>query len=242
MIRAVLFDFGDTLMYSPHPWPAVMMQAGRNLSTWLINNGIAVNPKTFHLEFLQKLDAYYEERDRTLTESTSMVVLQKLLAKKGYRALRQDILRGALDRFYEVTQTNWFLERDAQEALKTLQNSAIRLGMISNAADETDVIQQAEKFGIRPYFDFIITSAACGYRKPHPRIFQLALDTWGLPAGQIAMVGDRLEADISGAKNMGITTIWIKRRAKTLPGSAVTPDYTADNLKGVTEIILQHHN
>jgi FMN phosphatase YigB (HAD superfamily) len=67
---------------------------------------------------------------------------------------------------------------------------------------------------LRPYFDVILTSAGCGIRKPDEHIFHLALDFFGLPAEQTAMVGDMLEADILGANQLGMYSIWITRRAE----------------------------
>jgi putative hydrolase of the HAD superfamily len=68
-------------------------------------------------------------------------------------------------------------------------------------------------FGIRPYFDFILTSAACSYRKPHPRIFELALANWYLLPAEAVMVGDSLTADVQGAQNVGMFGVWLNRRA-----------------------------
>jgi putative hydrolase of the HAD superfamily len=87
------------------------------------------------------------------------------------------------------------------------------MGLISNAGDDEDVQQLARRFGIDQYFDFILTSAACSYRKPHPRIFELALSNWYFLPSEAVMVGDNLDADVRGAKNAGLYTIWLTRRA-----------------------------
>jgi putative hydrolase of the HAD superfamily len=90
-----------------------------------------------------------------------------------------------------------------------------RLGLISNAGDDADVQTLIDQSNLRGYFDIILTSAALGIRKPNPRIFQTALDHWGIPASRAAMVGDSLGADILGARNAGIYSVWITRRADT---------------------------
>jgi len=59
----------------------------------------------------------------------------------------------------------------------------------------------------------VLSSAACGIRKPNPRIFQIALERWHLASSEAVMVGDTLGADILGARNAGIYSIWITRRA-----------------------------
>ncbi len=238
IIQAVLFDLGDTLMYSPDPWPPVFERAGHKLSYLLCSNGVPINYETFHFDFLARLDKYYTDRDRNLIETTTMTVLQELLAEKGHHNIPKTLLRAALDEFYAITQQNWTLELDSIPTLISLQNSGFHLGLVSNAGDEKDVKQQIDKFGIRGYFDFVITSAACGYRKPHPHIFGLALEQWGYLPDEIAMVGDRLDADIGGAHPLGIYSIWIKRRAKNLSSDLAKPDAIVENLSEIPPLLI----
>ena len=119
----------------------------------------------------------------------------------------------------------------------SLKETGLHLGLLSNAGDDNDVQQQVKNFGIEHFFDFIVTSASCGYRKPHPRIFSEALDRWGYLPDEIAMVGDRLDADIGGARPLGIYTIWNKRRAKQLLSPTYTPDAVVETLSEIPHLI-----
>ena len=238
IIQAILFDLGDTLMYSIAPWPPIYEQAGQKLSGFLGANEIDVDPETFHFEFLQRLVRYYSDRERNLLETSTISILQELLTENGEFKIPEKILRSALDEFYAVTQQNWRLDTDAEATLATLQNSGFHLGLVSNAGDDRDVHQLVENFGIGKYFDFILTSAACGYRKPHPRIFEMALDQWGYLPDEIAMVGDRLDADIGGARPLGIFTIWNKRRTKNVGGHSQIPDAIVENLSEIPALII----
>ena len=179
IFQAVLFDLGDTLMYSPDPWPPVFELAGRRLAHTLCSYQIQVNTETFHAEFLHQLNKYYTDRERNLEETTTLTVLHNLLVEKGQRDIPLTTLRTALNEFYAVTQQNWQLEEDAISVLSTLKQFGLHLGLVSNAGDDLDVRQQVKKFNIGGYFDFVLTSAACGYRKPHPRMFSQALNLWG---------------------------------------------------------------
>ena len=100
------------------------------------------------------------------------------------------------------------------------------MGLISNAGDDEDVQQLASRFGISQYFDFILTSAACSYRKPHPRIFEIALSNWYFLPAEAVMVGDNPDADVRGAKSAGLYAIWLTRRAGKRDASelSVQPD------------------
>lgn len=236
-LQAVLFDLGDTLMYSPNPWPPVFERAGRALGESLCDNGLTIDCAAFGAEFREKLDEYYAERDRHLFELSTTAVLGQLLAEKGHPGIPETILRTALDDFYAITQQNWLLEPDAADALAELQSAGYRLGLVSNAGDNRDVFQLVEKFNIEPYFDFVLTSAACSYRKPHPRIFELALAHWGYMPDQAAMVGDRLDADVGGSKMLGMFAIWIKRRARGQPPGSIPPDAVVETLGEIPSLL-----
>lgn len=212
-LRAVIFDFGGTLMYGRNAWDPFIAKADEALTTYLRSQGMELNLSTFPSEFRKRLDEYFKQRENDLLESTYTQVLRAVLKDKGYDDVSSFTLRNALDALFAVTQTNWALEEDAIPTLKKLEESGYRLGIISNAGDDQDVQQLVRRFKIRQYFDFILTSAACSYRKPHPRIFELALANWYLLPSEAVMVGDNLTADIQGAQQVGLYGVWISRRA-----------------------------
>lgn len=231
-LRSVIFDLGGTLMYERDSWHSINAQADEALTDYLRGQGLELNLSTFRLEFRRRLDEYFKRREKDLLETTYSFVLRDLLADKGYGDVSENILRKALDRLFAVTQTNWLLEEDALPTLKRLEENGYRLGLISNAGDDRDVQQLAKRFGIASYFDFILTSAGCSYRKPHPRIFELALSNWYFLPNEAVMVGDNLDADIRGAQNAGLYGIWISRRAgeRTQDELRVQPDASLSSL------------
>jgi len=239
-IRAVLFDLGNTLMYAHAPWPPVFDQAGRAMGDYLRSRKIEVDSASFSTEFRQRLDKYFAERERSLVETSSLAVLKDMLTEHGHANLPQELLRAALDHYYAVTQQNWLIESDTVPTLITLCAEAFHIGLVSNASDSRDVLALVDKFGIREYFDFILVSADCGYRKPHPRIFELALSHWGYLPDETAMVGDRLDADVGGARPLGIYTIWIKRRVKDSDPHPAFPNATVQTLSEIPPLLLEH--
>ena len=231
-IRAVILDLGGTLMYERTSWHAVTSQGDEALTNYLREQGMELNLSTFPREFRRRLDKYFKKREKDLLETTYSFVLRDLLTDKGHGDVSEDILRTALDRLFAVTQTNWVLEDDALATLQKLEENGYRLGLISNAGDDEDVQQLARRFGIDRYFDFILTSAACSYRKPHPRIFELALSNWYFLPSEAVMVGDNLEADVRGAQKVGLYAIWLNRRAgrRTPEQISIQPDATLSTL------------
>lgn len=60
------------------------------------------------------------------------------------------------------------------------------------------------------YTEVAVISDEVGFAKPHPAIFEAALHGLGdPPREQVTMVGDNLAADIAGAAQLGMSTVWL---------------------------------
>jgi HAD superfamily hydrolase (TIGR01662 family) len=212
--KVIFFDAGSTLIYWKNPWPPIYAQADRVLLKTLQEAGIQLENNSLYRAGETFLDAYYAMRGKGSQEKTTLSALQERLQQKGRPDVAPTVLRAALDGLYAVTQQNWYLEPDAIPTLTALRQAGYRLGMISNTSDDKNVQQLVDRWELRPFFENITTSAGCGIRKPDRRIFQLALEYFQVPPEQAVMVGDLLEADILGANQIGIFSVWITRRAE----------------------------
>jgi HAD superfamily hydrolase (TIGR01662 family) len=228
--KGLIFDLGNTLMYFEGVWPEVLTLADQAMVKTLAQAGFDLDRDSFAQAFLERLKAYYIEREDEFVELTTAHILGTLLADFGYLAVSDEVIRLALESFYQQTQAYWIPEKDTLPTLAALKEQGYRLGVISNAGDDADVQSLVDKAGVRAYLDFVLTSAACGVRKPDPKIFQIALDQWGFSPQQVAMVGDTLAADVLGGQNAGVFTIWITRRADNPANQAhqstIQPDAT----------------
>ncbi len=227
-IKHILFDLGGTLMYSIDDSSAVNQQGDEALTKALQKYDIQLDAKLFR----RRLHEYYAQRDKDYYETTYHLVLRELLKDLGYAEVAESVIRSGLDALYAITQTNWQLENDALETLQLLKSNQYQMGIFSNAGDDKDVQQLVEKFGIRSYFDFVLTSAACYYRKPHARAFEISLAQWNITPKEAIMIGDSLTADIFGANQLHMKTIWITRRATftTEDMQRIKPDFSLRKL------------
>ncbi len=224
-IRVVIFDLGGTLIYDKNPWPPIFHRADLALLEALQNSGLRIDPPTFFHGHRELLSLYYDRRGDDIEEETTTVLLKQLLEEQGKLNVSNEFIATTLRAMYAVTQSNWFPEEDAIPTLRNLKQRGFHLGLISNAADDENTQTLIDKGGFRPYLEFIISSAAFGKRKPHPAIFQAALDHFHIEANQAVMIGDLMETDILGAHQVGMKSIRITRRAlKTAPRIHVRPD------------------
>jgi len=242
-IRAIMFDLGNTLMHAvaPDMWPDVIRHGNEALMDYLCSRDILTDCDNFTLEFNQRLHQYYAKRDVQMIETSTLLVLKELLEEKGYNNVSNETIRESLDAHYAVTQKNWQLEKDTISCLEALQQSHYKMGLLSNAGDDRDVQQLVEKFKIAPYFDIVLTSAACGFRKPHPRIFEIAMEFFNVRPEEVAMVGDTLDADILGANQLGIYSIWLTRRVEVPPDEElkIQPDATINTLGEIPGLLRE---
>jgi 2-haloacid dehalogenase len=89
---------------------------------------------------------------------------------------------------------------------------------------------------LAPHLDGILSVDAAGIYKPSPRVYQLAVDTLGLPAADIAFVSSN-GWDAAGAKAFGFTTFWINRYGLPVERHAPDPDFVVGSLANIPPIV-----
>ena len=192
------------------------MQADQSMWASLHRFGINLTSQDLFGVHKTLLEYYYNKRAGDLEEPGVGIIFRQILNKHNIY-LSDENLNTAIRSMYAVTQTNWHLEDDAVSTVQALLDRDYRLGIISNGSDELNTYELLEKLKLRPYFEYILSSAAFGKRKPHPGIFLAALDHFHVTAEESVMVGDDYEADILGSKSLGMRPIWITKRVQHLP-------------------------
>ena len=98
---------------------------------------------------------------------------------------------------------------EAEEVLEELHWQGYRLGIVSNWS--WNLRQRVEQAGLNGYFEIVWGSAYAGCNKPHPCIFEQALEQMALPAQQAYYVGDSYRHDVLGARAAGIDAALLDR-------------------------------
>lgn len=117
------------------------------------------------------------------------------------------------------------VEPGAAEAIRAARGLGLKLAICSNTLvrDADDYRRDMADLGIAECFDAYVTSLEVGYGKPHPAMFQRALELLDARAEETAMLGDRPERDIIGASSVGLWTIW--RRPSGFTGTCDPPPH-----------------
>jgi len=81
------------------------------------------------------------------------------------------------------------------------------LHIITNGFEETQHLK-LKNSKIDHYFDHVITSERSGFKKPDERMFHFSLQLTNAKPETSIMIGDSLEADVLGAKNVGMHQVY----------------------------------
>jgi putative hydrolase of the HAD superfamily len=102
---------------------------------------------------------------------------------------------------------NFDLYEDVFPVLEELRRAELRIAVVSNGIRDLTAFVAHHRLDV----DAIVDSRTHGRVKPHPTIFQRALDLVGVTAASAVMVGDSLEEDVEGARALGMRAILIDR-------------------------------
>ncbi len=114
-----------------------------------------------------------------------------------------------IEQGWEVSE-NFELFEDALPVLDELRAAQLRIGLVSNGIRDLSEFVAHHRLDV----DAVVDSRTHGRVKPHPTIFQAALDRLGIGAADAVMVGDSLEEDIEGARALGMRAILIDREER----------------------------
>ena len=227
MIRAITLDLDDTL------WPIepVMLLAESELDQWLRENCPEV-AEAYPVEQMRQL------RDRVCIEHPHL--------SHDYSALRKLCLAAAfapsgrgddwVERAYEV----YFSARNRVElypdALPALARLAARWPIASLSNGNADL----HRIGLGEYFVALVCARTVGVGKPDPRIFAKAALHLGVPAHEIAHVGDDPELDVLGAYRAGMVSVWLNRHGARWAHREAQPDIEIHSLAELEGALVAH--
>ncbi|MEI1377903.1 haloacid dehalogenase type II [Nostoc sp. UHCC 0926] len=178
------------------------------------------------LELFAEFEAEVEKGEYIKYREVLQIVVQKFGERLGFEPTADELNSLADSIQY------WLPFPDTVEALKTLKQN-FKLVIISNVDD--DLFAFSAKH-LEVEFDQIITAEQAKSYKPSLNNFRLAIDKIDLPLEEILHVAASVYHDIVTAKSLGLSTVWVNRRANQQgvksTGSAISqPDLEVPDLK-----------
>lgn len=130
--------------------------------------------------------------------------------------LRNDALRARLMNLYLSLAT--FPE--VPEVLRQLRAAGLKTAILSNGSP-TMLIAAVQSAGISDLLDAVLSVEEAGVYKPHPKVYQLAVDRLGVAAPRAICFQSSNAWDAYAASAFGMRVVWCNRysqRPERLPG------------------------
>ena len=211
-LRAVFLDIGDTVMRPNPSWEHVYAMAFQEF-------GFDVDMDDLHAALRRAyhhggwgMEGGFDPTEETSFQRT-VAIDAAAIAELGLQPMPEAFFR-RLSELFMVT-SHWHIFPDAYPALTALKERGLVVGAVSNWVWNLPELLHA--LDLVSHFDFIAASARIGFEKPHPRIFEWALERAGVPPESVIHVGDHVDADIEGARGVGIEGILIDRTGRFRP-------------------------
>jgi HAD superfamily hydrolase (TIGR01549 family) len=90
------------------------------------------------------------------------------------------------------------------------KNIGKKIGILTDYETEYQVVK-LEKLGLLKYIDIVVTSEEVGIEKPSYKMFYTMLQKMNLNPGDVIMIGDNYDKDITGAINSNILGYWFNK-------------------------------
>ena len=240
MVKAILFDLADTLLQFDHlDHRALFMIGAKGTYRYLhdLNIPLPAFEVYTHAHFRAFRRKYIWSHIRRRDFNVNNVIC-RVLSKLDIPVAHADIPE-LVWRWYRPLVRRARVENGTRGMLRELRRRGLKLAIVSNTcAPDYCLDRHLEREKLLEFFPTRIYSSNTFYRKPHPLIFQAALDELAIPAAQAIFVGDLLGADIKGARRAGMTTVWKPaERTRTRRRRRVLPDYEINKLTELANIV-----
>ena len=221
-LKAVFLDIGDTVMRPNPSWEHVYAMAFEEFGITVDMTELYAALRAAYHHGGWGMEGGFDPTEETSFQRT-VAIDAAAIAELGLEPMPETFYRRLSELF--MATSHWHIFPDAYPALTALKERGLVVGAVSNWVWNLPELLHA--LDLVSHFDFIAASARIGFEKPHPRIFEWALEKAGVKPKAAIHVGDHLDADVEGARAVGITGVLIDR----------TERYQADEIPDGTPVI-----
>ena len=236
MIRGLLFDLNGTVIDIRTDEEDYHVY--RTTANFLDYHGVRISPAKLKEQFFTlnrqqrknspekypEFDAVRIFRDIILSTSTPAENLPSSLETETALVFRAAALR-RLEPYPDVRETLNQLNRD------------YALAAVSDG-QPLWAVPELHSAGLEQFFPFTLISGDLGFRKPDPRMFEIALDRMNLSASEAVFVGNDMFRDIYGAHQVGMKTVFFKSNQGDQNYHGANPDYVIHRFRDLPQAVI----
>ncbi|MCD6402830.1 MAG: HAD family hydrolase [Candidatus Aenigmarchaeota archaeon] len=208
MIKAVIFDFGNVIVETKDSkLKKILKKYGLNEKVYRKGHKVY---KLYSLGLFKNDKEYLDVYSKILKLKNPLKpkFIDELLKETfDVRPSTVNLLKKLKKRYKIVLATN-FVESWVKKVLKNL--------------------------GIAKFFDLLVVSSKIKVRKPNPLFFHHIIKKLKLKPEECLFISDELNEDLSGAKVIGMKTVWLKKKKEIM---TFKPDFVIDELRQILRIL-----
>lgn len=222
MLRAVLFDLYDTLVYLDSP---IVQETRRQLAV-----RAGVEPDAWAALWRANI------LDRMLGRLGSLVdEIRTMLRELGANPSPELVAELA-----ETETAGWVravgVYPETVPLLDALRRRGLRLGLVSNCSAQAGAV--VERIGLAERFDVLVLSCAVGVAKPDPAIFEHACRALGVRPAECMFVADGAFTELDAAKALGMVAVKIEQPHQSGDyGTSTSFDHRIERLTDVLALL-----
>ena len=226
----IFFDLDHTLWDFDANAHATMGEVYKLLE---LDKTIAVPFEEFHSKYLVHNALLWDRYHKGFITSEDLKWKRMWRTLLDFKIADEKLARQMSASFLEVLPTKTLLFDYTLEILQYLKDKNYQLHLITNGFEKTQW-SKITNSNIHHFFSEVITSEGSNSVKPAKEIFEYAVNKAGTTIKESIMVGDNLDADIQGAINAGMDSIYVNHINAEVPSTAT---YTITHLKQLEDIL-----
>ncbi|HCG6764106.1 MULTISPECIES: HAD family hydrolase [Vibrio] len=236
MLKAIFFDMDETLCGTSQADKA----AGQKFAAWIQQTYPQVSdPQAFLQRYLQgvykKLNAEFPQLVALLPDENAFrcSLIQTILAEDGIHIDAEQAQQA--QHYFDSARMGAFTFFPGVKEMLTDLRKHYKLVVITNGP----IFSQHPKLKatqMDEWVDHIIVGGEEPEEKPAASIFQKALNLVDVKPEEALHIGDSLAADIAGANNMGILSVWVNATGASNP-TEITPNFEIRETVELKEIL-----
>lgn len=224
-IQAIIFDLYGTLV--DISTNEDKKESFDYLSLYFQYYGANITSKNLRLALDAEKERYLQTHHERYPELNLEVIFDNILKREG---INNPFLTESCCKLYRLFSRERFqLFSDSLPVLREMKRNGYLLAMISDA-QKVFTLEETRMLGLDQFFQHILLSTHFGFKKPDPRLFDIASALLEVPPTEAVYIGDNADKDIPGAKQIGMPVILVDRNSKGSNQKTNPPDFYATDL------------
>ena len=195
-------------------------------------NKINIPFENFYPKYLFHNEVLWDRYHKGLISSEDLKWKRMWRTMLDFKIADEPLAKEMSGKFLEILPTKKLLFPHTLEILDYLKAKDYALHLITNGFEKTQW-SKLNNSGLSSYFTHVITSEASNSLKPKKEIFDFAMAAAKATLPESIMIGDNLDADIQGAMNAGMDTVFVNHINAM---AEIKPTYTVTHLKELEAI------